>query len=121
MRKLAQEIDVLEKQFTQRQQEFAEFTASEKKLTETLQLLAREVALTRKLYEQRVVPEIEMLRLERQASEMRGQLEIVKASLGKSQAAMQEAQSKILQRANDLSRTGGGRSREVARRSRGAR
>ena len=43
IRRLAQEIDVLEKQFTQRQQELAEYTASEKKLTETLQLLAREV------------------------------------------------------------------------------
>ena len=30
--------------------------------------------LTRKLYEQKVVPEIEMLRLDRQATEMRGQL-----------------------------------------------
>ena len=30
--------------------------------------------MTRKLYEQKVVPEIEMLRLERQATEMRGQL-----------------------------------------------
>ena len=95
MRKLAQEIDVLEKQATQRQQELAEFQASEKKLTETLQLLAREVALTRKLFDQRVVPEIEMLRLERQASEMRGQLEIVKASMMKAQAATQEAQAKI--------------------------
>ena len=45
MRKLAQEIEVLEKQFTQRQQELAEFKASEKKLTETLQLLgARSLA-----------------------------------------------------------------------------
>jgi adhesin transport system membrane fusion protein len=95
MRKLAQEIDVLEKQTTQRQQELAEFQASERKLTETLQLLAREVSLTRKLFEQRVVPEIEMLRLERQASEMRGQLEIVKASMMKAQAATQEAQAKI--------------------------
>ena len=96
VRRLAQDIDVLEKQFTQKQQELAEYKASEAKLTETLQLLAREVALTRRLYEQRVVPEIEMLRLERQASEMRGQLEIVKASMGKSQASMQEAQSKII-------------------------
>jgi adhesin transport system membrane fusion protein len=96
IRRLAQETDVLERQLAQRQQELAEFTASEKKLTETLQLLAREVALTRKLFDQRVVPEIEMLRLERQASEMRGQLEIVKASMGKSQAAMQEARSKIV-------------------------
>jgi len=37
-------------------------------------LLNREVMLTRKLYEQKVVPEIEMIRLERQASELRGQL-----------------------------------------------
>jgi membrane fusion protein, adhesin transport system len=95
LRKLAQDIDVLEKQYAQRQQELAEFQASEKKLTETLQLLGREVALTRKLFEQRVVPEIEMLRLERQATEMRGQLEIVKASLVKAQAGMQEAQAKI--------------------------
>jgi adhesin transport system membrane fusion protein len=95
MRKLAQDIDVLEKQYAQRQQELAEFQASEKKLTDTLQILGREVALTRKLYEQRVVPEIEMLRLERQATEMRGQLEIVKASMVKAQAGMQEAQAKI--------------------------
>jgi membrane fusion protein, adhesin transport system len=95
MRKLAQEIDVIEKQFAQRQQELAEFKASEAKLTETLKLMSREVQLTRKLFEQRVVPEIEMLRLERQASELRGQLEIVKASLSKSQASMQEAESRI--------------------------
>jgi adhesin transport system membrane fusion protein len=95
LRKLAQETEVLEKQFTQRQQELAEFRASEKKLTETLQLLGREVSLTRKLYEQRVVPEIEMLRLERQATEMRGQLEIVKASMGKAEASTQEARAKI--------------------------
>ncbi len=95
MRKLAQEVEVLEKQFAQRQQELAEFRASEKKLTETLQLLGREVSLTRKLYDQRVVPEIEMLRLERQATEMRGQLEIVKASMAKAEASTQEARAKI--------------------------
>src|SRR5260370_11085510 len=44
------------------------------RLTGTLKLLDRELALTRKLYEQKVVPEIEMLRLDRQATEMRGQL-----------------------------------------------
>ena len=44
------------------------------RLTGTLKLLDRELTLTRKLYEQKVVPEIEMLRLDRQATEMRGQL-----------------------------------------------
>lgn len=95
IRKLAQELEVMEKQLTQRQQELAEYNASEKKLTETLQLLTREVALTRKLHDQRVVPEIEMLRIERQGSEMRGQLEIVKASMGKAEAATQEARAKM--------------------------
>lgn len=64
-RKLAQDVDVLAQQET--------------RLTETLQLLSREVELTRRLYTQKVVPEIEMLRLERQASELRGQLAEVQA------------------------------------------
>jgi adhesin transport system membrane fusion protein len=60
MRKMTQDVDVVAQQ--------------EKRLTESLKLLERELDLTRKLYAQKVVPEIEMLRLERQASEMRGQL-----------------------------------------------
>jgi adhesin transport system membrane fusion protein len=58
--KLAQDVDVLNQQVT--------------RLTGTLKLLDRELVLTRKLYEQKIVPEIEMLRLDRQATEMRGQL-----------------------------------------------
>jgi membrane fusion protein, adhesin transport system len=58
--KVAQDVDVLNQQVT--------------RLSGTLKLLDRELALTRKLYEQKVVPEIEMLRLDRQATEMRGQL-----------------------------------------------
>lgn len=42
----------------------------------SLKLLSREVELTRKLYEQKVVPEIEMLRLQRQASDLTGQIAV---------------------------------------------
>jgi adhesin transport system membrane fusion protein len=66
-RKLAEEINVLTQQLT--------------RLTETLQLLSREVELTRKLFQQKVVPEIEMIRLERQASELRGQLAEVQSRI----------------------------------------
>jgi adhesin transport system membrane fusion protein len=58
--KLAQDVDVLNQQIT--------------RLTQSSALLDRELGLTRKLYEQKVVPEIEMIRLERQSAEMRGQL-----------------------------------------------
>ena len=66
-RKIAQDIDVIAQQET--------------RLTESLKLLERELEITRKLYAQKVVPEIEMLRLERQASEMRGQLAEAKSRL----------------------------------------
>ena len=66
-RKLAQDIDVLGQQET--------------RLTENLKFLSREVELTRRLYAQKVVPEIEMLRLERQASETRGQLAEVQSRI----------------------------------------
>ena len=59
-RKVAQDIDVLTQQQT--------------RLSDNLKLLNREVEITRRLFAQKVVPEIEMLRLERQASETRGQL-----------------------------------------------
>jgi adhesin transport system membrane fusion protein len=65
--KLAQDIDVL--------------TQQEARLTENLKLLNREVELTRKLYAQKVVPEIEMIRLEGRASETRGQLAETKARI----------------------------------------
>jgi len=66
-RKLAQDVDVLAQQQT--------------RLSDNMKLLDREVDLTRKLYGQKVVPEIEMIRLDRQASETRGQLAEVRSRI----------------------------------------
>ncbi|MGX1321617.1 adhesin transport system membrane fusion protein [Bradyrhizobium sp. USDA 377] len=65
--KVAQDVDVLNQQIA--------------RLTQTSGLLDRELALTRKLYEQKVVPEIEMLRLERQSAEAKGQIAEAKAKI----------------------------------------
>jgi adhesin transport system membrane fusion protein len=59
-KKIAQDVDVLQQ--------------SEIRLTESLKFLNRELELTRKLHAQKVVPEIELIRLERQAADIRGQL-----------------------------------------------
>ena len=59
-KKIAQDVDVLQQTQT--------------RLSNNLELLNKELDITRKLYAQKVVPEIEMIRLERQASETRGQL-----------------------------------------------
>jgi adhesin transport system membrane fusion protein len=65
--KIAQDIDVLNQQIT--------------RLSQSSALLDRELTLTRKLYEQKVVPEIEMLRLERQSAEARGQIAEAKSKI----------------------------------------
>jgi membrane fusion protein, adhesin transport system len=43
----------------------------------SLKLLNREVELTKRLYDQKVVPEIEMLRLQRQAADLSGQIAVL--------------------------------------------
>lgn len=96
MRKLAQDVDVIVQQETQKRKEIEELQASETRFAETLKLLEREVQLTRNLHNQRVVPEIEMLRVDRQATDMRGQLAVVRATMVKTQAAVQETQSRIM-------------------------
>lgn len=65
--KVSQDVDVLNQQIV--------------RLTQTSALLDRELALTRKLYEQKVVPEIEMLRLERQSAEAKGQIAEARAKI----------------------------------------
>ena len=72
-RKLAQDIDVLGQQA--------------KRLDDTLQLMGRELDLTRRLYQQKVIPEIEMLRLDRQAADLRGQLAETRSKLDNVRAA----------------------------------
>jgi len=94
LRKLAQDVDVIAQQENQRRRELDEYTATEAKLTDGLRLLTREADLTRNLFRQKVVPEIEMLRIEQKESESRGQLEVVRASKQKAQAGIQEAQAR---------------------------
>ncbi|RTL76416.1 MAG: HlyD family type I secretion periplasmic adaptor subunit [Bradyrhizobiaceae bacterium] len=71
-KKLAQDVDVLTQQAT--------------RLSDSLKLLSREVQLTQNLYTQKVVPEIEMLRLQRQESDMRGQLAETQARISTAKA-----------------------------------
>jgi len=56
--------------------DLGEVRAKREAAANSLKLLSREVELTRKLYEQKVVPEIEMLRLQRQAADLTGQIAV---------------------------------------------
>jgi adhesin transport system membrane fusion protein len=93
-RKLAQDMDVLDQQSEQKRRELDELRATERRLVATLELLGREMAITQQLFRQRVVPEIEFLRVQRQSTETRGQLEVTKASLQRTELAIREAESR---------------------------
>lgn len=93
-RKLSQDIEVIVQQVGQRRAELGELQAQERRLAQAVDLLAKETTITRRLFQQRVVPEIEMLRLDRQAAEMLGQLDVVKASLAKAEVAILEAEAR---------------------------
>jgi adhesin transport system membrane fusion protein len=95
VRKVAQDVDVIKNQETQRRRELDEYSATERKLSEGLKLLGREVELTRKLFQQKVIPEIEMIRLDQKAADMRGQYEVVHVSIDKAQAGISEAESRV--------------------------
>lgn len=56
--------------------DLGEVRAKREAAASSLKLLSREVELTRRLYEQKVVPEIEMLRLQRQAADLTGQIAV---------------------------------------------
>lgn len=88
---LDSELGVLRNQATQREQEFQELLATQTKLEAVIEIMKREVEINRNLYERKVLPEIEFLRLQRQLKESEGELEVTKASVQRAQAAKQEA------------------------------
>lgn len=89
-RRLADEIAVLKQQLIQKEQEVREFEARREKILASMKPLERELDLTQKLYKRKVVPEVELLRLEREAIDLRGERDIVLAALPRAQAAYDE-------------------------------
>jgi adhesin transport system membrane fusion protein len=74
--------------------DLGEARAKRDAVANSLKLLNREVELTRKLYEQKVVPEVEMLRLQRQSSDMSGQLAMLDETIKSAEDKVRRAELK---------------------------
>ncbi|MGI9475631.1 MAG: HlyD family type I secretion periplasmic adaptor subunit [Hyphomicrobiaceae bacterium] len=92
---LDSEIGVLRQQLRQREQAVVELEASRAKLRATLKPLRREVTLTTRLKRSGAVPEIDLLRLQREAAALEGELAVVKASLPRATSAIDEVRRRI--------------------------
>ncbi|MCG6858670.1 MAG: HlyD family type I secretion periplasmic adaptor subunit [Salaquimonas sp.] len=86
---------VLEPQLEQRREDLVELQQKQKKLTQSLELLERELKLTRDLADSGAVPELDLIRLERDAVEARGDLDETAARMKRTQAAIKEYENRL--------------------------
>jgi len=85
-------LNILQEQISQRQHEYNELTTKLDELARTNALLQKELELTRPLVVQGAVSEVEVLHLERQGSQMQGEIATIKQTIPKAQSRLQEAQ-----------------------------
>lgn len=90
-RKLAQDVELLDLQVSQKTRARDELAALARKLAATKPLLDRELQITRRLASERSIPESEVLRVELQIAENAGQNEVNKAAMITADAAIAEA------------------------------
>lgn len=88
-------ISVLKQQQAQKQQEIQERRSRQGHLRRSYELANKELKITRPLVEQGVMSEVELLRLERQVNELKGDMESNRLAIPRAQAALAEVKDKI--------------------------
>ncbi|AZG71938.1 HlyD family type I secretion periplasmic adaptor subunit [Shewanella livingstonensis] len=88
---LSNQLEILVRQIQQRQQEIEELASRIGTLTTSFQLVSRELELTRPLARKGIVPEVELLKLERIVNDIQGELQSVRLLRPKVKASMDEA------------------------------
>ncbi|QYJ86451.1 HlyD family type I secretion periplasmic adaptor subunit [Shewanella mesophila] len=88
---LSNQLEILARQIQQKQQETEELASKITTLTKSFQLVSRELELTRPLADKGIVPEVELLKLERIVNDIRGELASVRLLRPKVKASQDEA------------------------------
>lgn len=92
------EVAILSEQENQRNQELTELRAKQGQITRSYDLLKRELEMTRPLVSQGAVSKVEMLRLEREANKLEGDLESIKLKIPIIKSRLEEAKQMIEER-----------------------
>jgi adhesin transport system membrane fusion protein len=94
-RELEAALSVLRQQVGQRSQEISEKRARLQQLQESHSLVAQELKMSKPLLAQGALSEVEILRIERQVSDLRGEMEATRLALPRLEAQLAEARSKL--------------------------
>jgi adhesin transport system membrane fusion protein len=95
-------LGVLQRQAEQRGQELAEMEARVSRLEESLGLVHQELEMMRPAAEKGVVSRVDLIRLERQANDLTGELEVARLSVPRLRAAEREVKQKAEQYTADF-------------------
>lgn len=90
---LRQSMEVKQSQIDQRQNELKELNTKLRELNKTYGLYQKEIQLTKPLVSKGAVSEMEVLQLERKASEMQGDIETIKQSIPRIQSKIEESKA----------------------------
>lgn len=86
---------VFQQQIEQKKQEIVEQEAKLSNLRQSFELSTEELNLTRPAFEQGAVSRVELLQLERQVNELKGDLDATKLAIPRARSALKEAQNKL--------------------------
>lgn len=92
---VATKKQVLREQLAQREGELRELKSRAERLAEQLVLVEREVAITAPLVKRGIVSEVELLRLEREQSRTRTDLEQARLAMPRTQSAIEEVRGRL--------------------------
>jgi adhesin transport system membrane fusion protein len=88
-------VEAFKKQIDQRTQELKEKRTRLEQINISLQLLDKELTMSRPLVKQGAMSEVELLRLERQANDLKGELDSTRITIPKLDAAVAEARQRL--------------------------
>lgn len=88
-------LSVMQARHGQRQQELAEAKANIARLSENLQVTEREQELLAPMVKRKLVAQTELLRVEKELTDTRGQLALARESIGRLEAAVREAELQV--------------------------
>ncbi len=88
-------IDVLKEQVNQRAQEIAEKRSRLSQLQQSYAFINKELQMSKPLLAQGVVSEVEILRLQRQVSDLRGEMDANRLAIPRLESQLSEAKAKL--------------------------
>ena len=88
-------IEILQQQANQKKQELIELNAKKRRLSQSYQLLKKELKMSEPLVSQGAMSEVEILRLRRSVNDLLGELNSAKLAIPRIKAAISESKHKV--------------------------